>query len=195
MRSLLVATRNAGKAGEIAQILRGMRILTIADYPDLPDVEETGATFAENAQLKADYYSAATGELTLADDSGLVVDALDGAPGVRSSRFAPTDPERISKLLSLMESVPDDQRSARFVCAIAVVDPRGASVTADGAVEGSIARSPRGDNGFGYDPVFVVSDTDGSTMAELPSEVKNSISHRGKALAKALPLVRCLLQN
>jgi len=194
VRSLLVATSNPGKAAEIAQILKGFRVITLADIPALPEVEEDGETFLQNALLKARYYSDATGELTMADDSGLEVDALDGAPGVRSSRFAATDEDRIAKLLGLMEDVPDGSRSARFVCAIAIVDPEGVTVTAEGEVEGSITRAPRGTNGFGYDPVFLVDDT-GLTMAELPSEVKNSISHRGKALTKALPLVRVLLET
>jgi len=190
----LVATSNPGKAAEIAQILQGFRVITLADIPTLPEVEENGETFLENALLKAKYYSQATGELTMADDSGLVVDALGGAPGVRSSRFAANDESRVAKILALMEHVPDEKRSARFACAIAVIDPDGVTITSEGRVEGSITRSPRGKNGFGYDPVFLVGDT-GLTMAELPSEAKNSTSHRGKALAKVLPLVRVLLQK
>jgi XTP/dITP diphosphohydrolase len=192
MRPLLVATRNPGKAREIAQMLQGFRVLSLSDYPDLLDVAETGATFLDNALLKARYCAEATGELTLADDSGLIVDALGGAPGVMSSRYAPTDAERIAKLLAATEGIPECQRSARFVCAIAAVEPDGVTVMAEGKVEGSIGRAPRGGNGFGYDPIFLVDGTE-LTMAELPSETKNSMSHRGTALAKVLPLVRVLL--
>lgn len=130
LRKLVIATRNPGKAREVAEILEGMpyEIVSLADYPDAPDVEETGSTFAENAAIKARAYADFTGELTLADDSGLEVDALDGAPGVFSSRFAPTDAERISKLLDLMRNVPDDKRAARFRCAVAIAEPSAALV-------------------------------------------------------------------
>ena len=194
MRRLVIATKNAGKAREMAEALAGIPfgIVSLADYPDAPEVEETGSTFVENATLKATAYARYTGELTLADDSGLEVDALDGAPGVLSSRFAPTDPERNRRLLDLMRDVGDDKRTARFRCAIAIAEPSppltkggpGGVRTCEGTIEGTIAREPKGANGFGYDPVFYLPDL-GKHMAELTSSEKNAISHRGKALEKA----------
>ena len=190
MRRLVIATKNAGKAREVAQILAGLpyQIVSLADYPDAPDVEETGSTFVDNAIIKATAYARYTGELTLADDSGLEVDALDGAPGVFSSRFAPTDPERNSKLLDLMKNIPDEKRTSRFRCAIAIAEPDGSVKTCEGAVEGIIAHEPRGANGFGYDPVFYLPDL-GKHMAELTADEKNAISHRGKALQAAKDLL------
>ena len=190
MTRLLVATKNPGKAREVAQILADSpyEIVSLADYPDAPEVEETGATFVDNAILKAREYTSLTGELTLADDSGLEVDALDGAPGVFSSRFAPTDPERIAKLLDLLKDVPDEKRAARFRCAIAIAWPDGRVETCEGKVEGTITHEPRGSNGFGYDPVFFVPEL-GKHFAELESGEKNAISHRGKALEKAKELL------
>lgn len=186
MRRLVIATKNRGKLREVKAVLAGLpyEIVSLEAYPDAPDVEETGATFEQNAVLKAAEYARHTGELTLADDSGLVVDALDGAPGVLSSRFAPTDVERNAKLLDLMKDVPNDRRSARFVCVIAIAEPGGGVKTCEGRVEGIIARESRGTNGFGYDPVFYLPDI-GKTMAELSRDEKNAISHRGRALAAA----------
>lgn len=187
MRKLVIATRNLGKAREMAEVLAGLpyEIVSLADYPDAPEVEETGFTFRENAIMKASAYAGMTGELTVADDSGLEVDALNGAPGVFSSRFAPTDAKRISKLLALMKDVPDGKRTARFRCVVAIVDPDDDGIRiCEGRVKGVIAREPKGTNGFGYDPVFYVSDL-GKHMAELTSAEKNAISHRGKALEKA----------
>ncbi|MCL5103958.1 MAG: XTP/dITP diphosphatase [Armatimonadetes bacterium] len=189
-RRLLIATKNPGKAREMGRILADMpyEIVSLADYPDAPEVEETGSTFAENAAIKAKAYAAFTGELTLADDSGLEVDALGGAPGVYSSRFAPSDPERNSKLLQLMKDVPDDLRTARFRCAIAIAEPDGSVRTCEGTVEGIIAHEPKGANGFGYDPVFYIPEL-GKHMAELTPEEKNAISHRGRALEQARKLL------
>lgn len=186
MKRLVIATKNVGKAREMAEALAGLpyEVVSLADYPDAPEVEETGSTFIENAILKATAYARYTGELTLADDSGLEVDALDGAPGVLSSRFAPTDPERNSKLLDMMKDVPDADRTARFKCAIAISTPEGDVQTCDGTVEGVIARERKGSNGFGYDPIFYVPEL-GKHMAEITSAEKNAISHRGKALEKA----------
>jgi len=199
MRRLVIATKNPGKAREMARALVGVlyEIVSLADYPDAPEVVETGATFIENAILKATAYAGYTGELTLADDSGLEVDALDGAPGVLSSRFAPTDLERNSKLLALLKDVPDGSRTARFRCAVAIAEPSppltkggpGGVQTCEGTVEGVIAREPKGTNGFGYDPVFYLPDL-GRHMAELTSSEKNAISHRGKALEKAKKMLR-----
>ncbi|MEN6416638.1 MAG: XTP/dITP diphosphatase [Armatimonadota bacterium] len=187
----MIATKNAGKAKEMAEILSDLpyEVVSLSAYPDAPDVEETGSTFVENAIIKATAYAQYTGELTLADDSGLEVDALGGAPGVYSSRFAPSDPERIAKLLDLMKDVPDKDRTARFKCAVAIAEPTGSVRTCEGKIEGTIARDARGSNGFGYDPVFVVTET-GRRMAELESGEKNSISHRGRALAEAIKILR-----
>ena len=196
MRKLLIATRNPGKAREIATVLSDLpfEFVSLLDYPDAPEIEETGATFTENAVLKARAYAACTGELTLADDSGLEVDALGGAPGVLSSRFAPTDPERIAKLIDLMKEIPDDGRSARFRCAIAVAWPDGRVETCEGSLEGVIAREPRGTNGFGYDPVLYLPEL-GKHVAELSPSEKNAISHRGKALVKAKELLSAVVAN
>lgn len=193
MRKLVVATKNEGKAREVAAILADLpfEVVSLADYPDAPDVEETGSTFVENARIKATAYAEFTGELTLADDSGLEVDALDGAPGVFSSRFAPTTPERNAKLLDLMRDVPDDERTARFRCAIAVAAPGGDVSVTDGTVDGIIARSEKGAHGFGYDPVFYLPDL-GRHMAELTPSEKNAISHRGRALVEARKLLERL---
>ncbi len=190
MRRLVVATRNAGKIDEVTHALADLpyEIVPLSNCADAPDIEETGTTFVENAVLKATLYARFTGELTLADDSGLEVDALDGAPGVLSSRFAPTDPERISRLLDLLKDVPDDNRTARFRCAIAVAGPDGGVKTCEGTVEGVISREPAGTHGFGYDPIFYLPDR-GLTMAQLTCEQKNAISHRGRALQDAKRLL------
>ena len=187
--TIVLATRNAGKIREMRAILADLpvRVESLAEHPQVPEVEETGATFAEKAELKARAVAAATGRVAVADDSGLVVDALDGAPGVYSSRFAgpdASDEEKNEKVLALMRDVPEEQRTARFVAAIAVARPDGTVRTVTGACEGSIAHAPRGEQGFGYDPIFRVAGT-GRTMAELPAVEKNRISHRAHALAQA----------
>jgi XTP/dITP diphosphohydrolase len=183
VKRLVVATQNPGKLREVAQILADLpyEVVSLSEYPNAPDVEETGATFLENAVLKAIKCSRFTREMTLADDSGLEIDALGGAPGVRSSRFAPTDPERIAKVLELMKDVPDDKRTARFRCAIAIAWPDKRVETCEAKVEGIIAREPKGSYGFGYDPIFYIPEL-GKHMAELEPEEKNAISHRGRAL-------------
>lgn len=190
MRKLVVGTLNKGKVREVRAMLQDLAfdVEYLADYPGVPDVEESGNTFAENAMIKARAYADYTGELVLADDSGLEVDALDGAPGVYSSRFAPDDTARIAKLLDMLDSVPDNERSARFRCVIALCEPNGEPVAVDGKVDGIIIRESKGTNGFGYDPVFYIPEL-GKTMAELPSDVKNQISHRGQALQKALKIL------
>lgn len=190
MRKLVVATKNKNKAKEVAEILEGMpyKVVPLSDYPDAPDVEETGSTFMENAILKARAYAEFTGELTLADDSGLEVDALEGAPGVMSARFAPTTKERNQKLLGLMKDVLDDRRTARFRCAIAIAEPGGDVKTMEGKIEGVIAHEAKGTNGFGYDPIFYIPGL-GKHFAEISSEEKNAISHRGRALAEAKKLL------
>lgn len=191
--SLLVATHNAGKLREVRQILEpdGWKVLSADDVEDLPDVEETGTTFEENATLKARAAASRTGLPALADDSGLEVDALDGAPGVFSARYAgpdATDADRIAKLLAQMEKTTDTERRARFVCAIAACRPDGTCETLRATCEGTIVQAPRGDGGFGYDPVFLP-DGENQTFAELPAEKKNAISHRGRALARLSELL------
>ncbi len=195
MRKLIVATKNPGKASEVAQILADLpcEVVSLAYFPDAPEVVETGSNFVDNAILKAVAYARFTGELVLADDSGLEVDALDGDCSIFSSRFAPTDPERISKLLELLKDVPETRRTARFRCAISHATPDGEVVTCEGKVEGTIAREPRGTNGFGYDPIFYLPER-GKHMAELSSDEKNAISHRGKALESAKQLLLEMLK-
>ena len=185
---MVVATRNAGKLREIRAVLAplGLEILSLEDFPEIPDVVEDGATFRENAVKKATETARRTGERTVADDSGLMVDALQGRPGVYSSRYAgenATDEERCMKVLAEMAGVPAGSRQAVFVCAIALAEPGGQAQVVEGECRGEIAFSPRGSEGFGYDPIFFLPEY-GKTMAELPPEVKNRISHRARALEK-----------
>lgn len=191
MKKLLVATKNPGKVREIQAVLSDLpvEIVTLEQYPEAPEVEEAGATFLENAVAKAVAYARFSGLLSLADDSGLEVDALDGAPGVFSKRFGSCDPERIAKILELMRDVPDEKRTARFRCVVAVASPDGRVETCEATLEGFIAREPRGTNGFGYDPIMYVPEL-GKHVAELSLEEKNAISHRGKALIKARELLK-----
>lgn len=194
MRRLVLASTNKGKIREMTAILAGLpfEVVGLEAYPGAPSVEENGRTFAENAVLKAKAYAAFTNELTLADDSGLEVDALDGEPGVKSARYGEsgwTDRQRYEYLVSKLQNVPAERRSARFHSVVAVYDPAvDKLLQGDGTVEGVIIDKPRGNNGFGYDPVFFLPEY-GQTMAELSSEVKNDLSHRGRALAKLLPLL------
>ena len=180
---LAVATRNQHKLDEIRAILAGSpyEILSLADFPETPEVEEDGDTFEANALKKAREISEFTGCLCLADDSGLVVDALNGEPGVHSKRFGgPTDADRNAKLLKLLDGVPANQRTARFVCVAALVWPDGHHELLRGTCEGHIGFELRGETGFGYDPLFVVPQY-GRTYAELGPDMKNEISHRAKA--------------
>lgn len=186
MKQLLVATRNRGKMKEIGAYLSGYveDLLCLADRPDLPDTVEDGTTFAENALKKAREASAATGLPVIADDSGLMVDALDGQPGVISARYAgePSDDGANNrKLLQELAGVGPEKRAAAFVCVLAFVHPDGTEVLFDGRIEGRILETPRGEGGFGYDPLMLVEGHD-ATMAELPVDEKNRISHRGQAL-------------
>jgi XTP/dITP diphosphohydrolase len=187
---LLVATNNAGKVRELARLLAEMplRLRLLSEFGDIPEAVESGATFAENAMLKATHYSALSGLFTLSDDSGLVVDALGGRPGVYSARYVgprATYAERMSRLLEELAAAGDAERRARFVCVIAVADPSTGEVkTFEGVCEGRIAHAPRGTGGFGYDPVFVP-EGHAQTFGELPDEIKQRISHRARALAKA----------
>lgn len=186
METLLVATQNRHKVAEIAELLAGLdvRVITLADVDPNLDIPETGETFMENARQKALAAAKITGLLTLADDSGLDVDALHGEPGVHSKRFAPTDQERIGKLLSLLATVPPDQRTARFHCAVVIAEPGNVLDEIEETVEGTIIDTPRGEHGFGYDPVFLPQGYT-QTMAEMSMEIKNRISHRGKAFREA----------
>ena len=185
MMKLLIATRNPGKVREYEKLLAGLPLELTHPAQEGLDIEvaETGASFADNARLKATAYARASGLLTLADDSGLEVDALGGEPGIRSARYAgsgASDEERYRLLLEKLRGVPWEERTARFRCAIAVATPEGQIHTAEGTCEGIIAFEPREEHGFGYDPVFYFQEY-GMTMAELPPDVKNKISHRARA--------------
>lgn len=183
---LIVATKNQGKLLEIKAILSGHTVLGQDEAGVDVEVEENGSTFAENALLKARAIAALTDGAVLADDSGLEVDALGGAPGIYTARYAgehATDADRMHKLLSELNGVPDGKRTARFVCVMALVLPDGSEHTFRGTCEGRIAHAPRGENGFGYDPVFLLPDR-GQTLAEIDAAEKNQISHRSRALAQ-----------
>jgi XTP/dITP diphosphohydrolase len=197
-RKLLVATHNPGKVREYREILADLPLeVTYLDAEGITlEVDETGDTFAENAVLKATAYARASGLWTWADDSGLEVDALGGAPGVYSSRYAgpgATDADRYRKLLDALAGVPWDQRTARFRCTVALATPGGDVRTTDGVCEGVIAFGPAGSNGFGYDPVFYFPEQ-AATMAQLDPEVKNRISHRGRAAQAAVGVLAAMLQ-
>lgn len=186
MNELLVASGNKGKLREFAELLRGVvdTILSPADFPDLPPVEEDGDTFEANAIKKALSAARFTGKPVLADDSGLCVDYLGGRPGVFSARFAgedASDADNNALLLREMAGVPTENRTAAFHCVIALCLPDGSCRTFDGALPGVILEAPRGEGGFGYDPLFLVPEY-GQTFSELPMEVKNAISHRGRAM-------------
>ncbi|AQU03469.1 non-canonical purine NTP pyrophosphatase [Dehalococcoides mccartyi] len=189
MPKLLLASNNRGKLREYASLLSssGFELVTPADMGIDITVAETGTTFEENARLKAAVLAEVSGLLTLADDSGLAVDALGGEPGVYSARYAgenATDTDRNAYLLSKMHTIPAEKRTARFCCVIAIAQPGHIIATFEGTCEGFIGTEPRGTNGFGYDPVFYLPEY-GKTMAELPPEIKNSISHRSIAAQKA----------
>ncbi len=193
---LLLATSNLGKARDMRALLADadIEILTLHDFADLPEVEEDGATFRENAHKKASEISALTGLPTLADDSGLVVDALGGEPGVYSARYAgepKSDRANNEKLLENLKDIPEpEKRRARFVCNIAFIPEAGSLHESDGKCEGYIGSAPRGENGFGYDPIFESLDFPGKTMAQLTQDEKNSISHRGNAMREISSVLR-----
>ena len=185
-RRLVVASRNSGKVSEIRAVLSPLSQWQVERLPpDAPDAEETGATFLENAALKARFYGELLGGWTVADDSGLEVDALGGRPGIHSARYAPTDTQRNAKLLAELREVHDDLRTARFVCALALALNGEVLWTVEEQVSGRIAAEPAGGQGFGYDPVFLLPDL-GQTMGEIPPGLKNRLSHRGRALARLL---------
>lgn len=185
---VVIATRNPGKLREMKEILAplGFKILSLEDFPEVPEILEDGASFAENARKKAVAVACQTKRLTIADDSGLTVDALQGRPGVFSSRYGgnkSSDLERCLKLLDEMKDIPEGDRGAAFVCIIAVASPQGKVKFAQGECRGRIAFAPQGKHGFGYDPVFFLPEM-GKTMAELEPQVKNRLSHRAQALEK-----------
>lgn len=185
MSRLLVATTNNGKLREIRSLLADapVELVTLRDLPAIEEPEETGQTFEDNARLKALYYSAHSGMTTVAEDSGLVIDGLDGEPGVHSARFLRPDasyPERFAAIFQRLAGPPERNRAARFVCALAVARDGAIIYEARGTVEGEIAREARGSGGFGYDPIFYFPPY-GSTLAEVIEEAKLAVAHRGKA--------------
>ena len=196
---LILATGNQGKVREIVTglALPSLSYKSLNDFSGLPEIIEDGLSFLENALIKARTISRLLGLPVLADDSGLEVDFLKSQPGIYSARFAgpeATDRANNEKLLSLMREVPDDQRAARFVCVMVLTLPSGEWVQAEGVCRGLISRSPLGDQGFGYDPVFYLPDFQ-KTMAQLPLEAKNKISHRARALEKIRPRLAAIMEN
>lgn len=201
--TILVATTNTGKLRELSELLSDVEAdihwSSLNDYPDISEVKEDGSTFAENARKKAIGYAKATGLWTLADDSGLIVDALKGEPGVYSARYAAEDctsnnidVSNYQKVLRKLKDVPDKQRTARFMCHLCLASPQKILLETTGIVEGSINHSPVGQNGFGYDPIFYIPSLQ-KTAAQLQNAQKNKISHRGNAIAKLKPLLQQLL--
>ena len=196
---VVLATRNAHKVGELRQILAGagldLELVDLAAFPDVPDVVETGATFAENALLKARAVAEATGLPAVADDSGLCVDALNGMPGVLSARWAGghgDDRANLNLVLAQLAQVPDERRGAQFVCSAALALPGGQARVVEGVLRGRLGRAPRGAGGFGYDPVLVP-DGEDRTTAEMTAQEKNAISHRGRAFRALAPHLQTLL--
>ena len=190
MKTLVIASGNAGKIREFEGLLKALPV-NVRPQPQGLDVEETGTTFAANARLKAIAVARATGEWALADDSGLSVDTLDGAPGVHSARYAPTDPERIARLLTALNG--SSQRKAHFCAALCIAAPDGrVLLEVEGRCQGQITRTARGEQGFGYDPIFEVDGTE-LTFAEMPLAEKKQHGHRGRAFAALEPQLRELL--
>jgi XTP/dITP diphosphohydrolase len=196
---LFIATNNAGKLREYRLLLKGVPFALVSPRQAgvTLEIEETGNTFEENACLKAQAFARASGLLTLADDSGLEVDALGGEPGVMSARYAgknATDADRVRYLLAKLKDVPMERRTARFVCIIAIASPDGRVKTCDGECTGVIAIEPRGEHGFGYDPAFFLPEL-GKTMAELTAALKNKVSHRARAAAKARVILESIARE
>ncbi len=198
---IVIASTNPGKLTEIRAMLDiDIEFKSLSDFPDLEEVPEDGTTFAENARKKALGYANQTGLWTIADDSGLMVDVLDGAPGVKSARFSGAkdkersliDHKNIAKVLELLKDVPIEKRTARFVCCLCLASPEKVLLETQGTLEGIIAKREIGTNGFGYDPVFFVPHLN-KTVAQLTADEKNSISHRGNAIRKLKPLLKELL--
>ncbi|BEV40726.1 XTP/dITP diphosphatase [Bacillus stercoris] len=193
MKEAIIATHNPGKVKEFKEILepKGYDVKSLAEIGFTEEIEETGHTFEENAILKAEAVAKAVNKMVIADDSGLSIDNLGGRPGVYSARYAgeqKDDQSNIDKVLSELKGIEKEQRTARFRCALAVSIPGEETKTVEGHVEGYIAEEPRGEYGFGYDPIFIVKDKD-KTMAELTSDEKNKISHRADALKKLSKLL------
>lgn len=188
MRTLVFATTNAGKLRELRGLLGdGWEVKSAADFPQVPEVEEDGDTFEANAEKKARAFGEATGLLSLADDSGLCVDALHGAPGVYSARYGRSDAQRVMRLLAELDGTPVAERAAHFECALCLWTPDGPRGSTHGRCDGRIALAPRGDGGFGYDPVFEL--PDGRTLAELTPDEKSAVSHRGQAFRRLVSLL------
>ncbi len=199
---ILVATTNPGKIAELKAMLDiDVELVGLADFEGIAEIEEDGATFAENARKKAVGYAKATGLWTIADDSGLVVDALEGAPGVKSARFSGAkdkdrtllDHKNMTRVLKLLEGIPAQKRTARFVCCLCLASPEKILAQTEGTLKGLIAEKETGHNGFGYDPIFFVPQLN-KTVAQLTREQKNSISHRGNAVRKLKDLLEKLLE-
>ena len=197
MKQVVIATKNKGKAKDFEALFTplGYEVVTMFDVAPDMEIEETGTTFEENAVLKAETLSKALGTIVIADDSGLAVDALDGAPGVYSARYAGDhdDEANIVKVLENLKGLPEEKRTARFMCALAIAGPELETTTVFGSCEGVILEEKRGTNGFGYDPIFFVPAL-GRAMAELTPEEKGAISHRGNAIRKLADLLPTLLQ-
>ena len=202
-KKILVATTNPGKIAELTAMLNlDVEWVSLSEFSDIAEIQEDGLTFAENARKKALGYAKATGLWTIAEDSGLVVDALGGEPGVKSARFSGEklkgedrtliDHRNIAKVLEMMKDVPEASRTARFVCHICLADSEKVLAEAQGRFEGYIARRQKGSNGFGYDPVFYVAALE-KTVAELSPGQKNAISHRADAVSKLMPKLTSLL--
>ncbi|MGW4792226.1 RdgB/HAM1 family non-canonical purine NTP pyrophosphatase [Nonomuraea sp. NPDC004297] len=194
---VVLATRNAGKIAELRRILAGFDIVGLEEFPSIGEIAETGVTFEENALLKAHAVAQGSGLPAVADDSGLCVDVLNGMPGVFSARWAGrhgADLANLDLLLAQVSDVPDDKLAAHFACAAALALPSGESRVVEGTLPGRLVRSPRGANGFGYDPIFVP-EGESRTTAELAPEEKDAISHRGRAFRALAPVVRELLTS
>ena len=199
--SLVIATRNAGKLREIRALLepRGIEVVSLAEFENVPEVEETGETFAENAALKATEIAVFLQSWTLGEDSGLMVDALEGRPGIYSARYSgpdATDEKNNAKLLEELEGVPTEKRGAQYVCSLAISNPQGeVLLTEEATCRGRIATEPQGENGFGYDPYFTIQELH-KTFGELSPVVKQHLSHRARAFERITPkLVKLLLSN
>lgn len=196
MKTVIVATKNKGKAKEFERLFStyGIEVKTLVDVPKIPDIEETGKTFEENAVIKAEAIAKITNSYVVADDSGLVIDALDGRPGVFSARYAgeeKSDEANIDKVLSELVGVSAEDRTARFYCALAIAGPDFETLTVNGTCEGLILNERRGAGGFGYDPIFFVP-SEGKAMAEMSPERKNELSHRALAMRNIEPYIEKL---
>lgn len=197
MKEIIVATKNRGKARDFIGMFEplGFIVKTLHDYEEIEDVEETGTTFEENAVIKAEAVAKRLGRIVIADDSGLIVDALNGEPGIYSARYAGEHKDNeanIDKVLEKLKGVPDNERTARYYCALALAFPDGRTTTVNGTCEGTIRHERRGTNGFGYDPIFYMSQLD-KTMAEITLEEKNQISHRAEAMRKLKDVLPSLI--